>query len=76
MPVERNISILCNRLAGGGRAVILGKKISDELQSRNIEGVLLPFSVVQGIQIEADGAQMKHGRIVPQIQNSIQFERF
>src|SRR6187397_1206932 len=37
MPVEKNISVVCNRLAGGGRAFILGKKIADELQSRNIK---------------------------------------
>jgi YegS/Rv2252/BmrU family lipid kinase len=37
MPVEKNISIVCNRLAGGGRSVILGKRISGELQSRNIK---------------------------------------
>lgn len=36
MPIERNISIVCNRLAGGGRAVVLGKKIAGELQNRNI----------------------------------------
>ena len=40
MPVERNISIVCNRLAGGGRAVVLGKKIAGELQSRNIKYTL------------------------------------
>ena len=37
MPDEKNISIVCNRLAGGGRAVILGKRITGELQSRNIK---------------------------------------
>ena len=37
MPVEKNISIVCNRLAGGGRAVTLGKRIAGELQSRNIK---------------------------------------
>jgi YegS/Rv2252/BmrU family lipid kinase len=40
MPAERNISIVCNRLAGGGRAVVLGKRIADELQSRNISFTL------------------------------------
>ena len=33
---ERNISIACNDLAGGGRAVALGKRIAGELQNRNI----------------------------------------
>jgi len=37
MPVEKNISIVCNHLAGGGRSVILGKKIAGELQIRNIK---------------------------------------
>ena len=37
MPVEKNISIVCNRLAGGGRAVALGKKIAGELQRRDIK---------------------------------------
>jgi len=37
MSVEKNISIVCNRLAGGGRAVALGKRIAGELQSRNIK---------------------------------------
>ena len=37
MPVEKNISIVSNHLAGGGRAVGLGKRIAGELQSRNIE---------------------------------------
>jgi len=40
MPLERNISIVCNRLAGGGRAVALGKKIAGELQNRNINFTL------------------------------------
>src|SRR4030095_3910476 len=40
MPVERNISIACNRLAGGGRALALAKKIAGELQSRNISYTL------------------------------------
>ncbi|HEX6846029.1 MAG TPA: diacylglycerol kinase family protein [Chitinophagaceae bacterium] len=40
MPAEKSISILCNRLAGGGRAVALGKKISVELQSRKVKHVL------------------------------------
>jgi len=37
MPLEKNISIVCNHLAGGGRAVVLGKRIAGELQSRNIK---------------------------------------
>jgi YegS/Rv2252/BmrU family lipid kinase len=37
MPAEKNISIVCNRLAGGGRAVALGKRIAGELQSRGIK---------------------------------------
>ena len=37
MPEEKNISIVCNHLAGGGRAVTLGKRIAGELQSRNIK---------------------------------------
>lgn len=37
MPVEKNISIVCNRLAGGGRAVSIGKRIAGELQSRSIK---------------------------------------
>ena len=37
MPGEKNISIVCNRLAGGGRAIALGKRISEEFQSRNIQ---------------------------------------
>ena len=40
MPEEKNISIVCNRLAGGGRAVVLGKKISGELQDRGIKHTL------------------------------------
>ena len=40
MAEERNISIVCNNLAGGGRAVALGKKIARELQSRNIRNRL------------------------------------
>ena len=40
MPVERNISIVCNRLAGGGRAVALAKKIAGELQNRKISYTL------------------------------------
>jgi diacylglycerol kinase (ATP) len=38
--VERNISIVCNGLAGGGRAIILSKRIVSELQSRNIRNTL------------------------------------
>ena len=37
MPLEKNISIVCNRLAGGGRAVALGQRITAELLSRNIK---------------------------------------
>ena len=37
MPVEKNISIVCNPLAGGGRAVTLAKNIAGELQGRNIK---------------------------------------
>jgi len=37
MPVEKNISIVSNHLAGGGRAVGLGKRIAGELQNRNIK---------------------------------------
>ena len=40
MPSEKNISIVCNALAGGGRAVGLSKKIAKELQSRNIRSTL------------------------------------
>ena len=38
--MERNISIVCNGLAGGGRAITLSKKIVSELQSRNIRYTL------------------------------------
>ena len=37
MLVEKSISIVSNHLAGGGRAVALGKRIAVELQSRNIK---------------------------------------
>ena len=37
MSEEKNISIICNPLAGGGRAATLGKRIEQELQSRNIK---------------------------------------
>src|SRR6188768_1088231 len=37
MPLEKNISIVCNRLAGGGRAVALGQRITAKLLSRNIK---------------------------------------
>ena len=40
MSAERNISIVCNRLAGGGRAVALAKKIAGELQTRIISYAL------------------------------------
>src|SRR6186997_3222831 len=37
MLVEKSISIVSNHLAGGGRAVGLGKRIAGELQNRNIK---------------------------------------
>jgi len=37
MSEEKNISIVCNPFAGRGRAVTLGKRIAQELQSRNIK---------------------------------------
>ena len=40
MPEERNISIVCNNLAGGGRAVTLGKRIALELHNRQIRHTL------------------------------------
>lgn len=40
MADEKNISIVCNGLAGGGRAIALSKKISKELQNRNIRNTL------------------------------------
>jgi diacylglycerol kinase (ATP) len=40
MPEKRNISIVCNKLAGGGRAVALSKRIAGELQSRSINSTL------------------------------------
>src|SRR5215203_2239322 len=40
MTVEKNISIVCNSLAGGGRAIALSKRIVSELQSRNIRNIL------------------------------------
>jgi len=40
MAEGKNISIVCNRLAGGGRSIALGKRISKELQSRNIHNTL------------------------------------
>lgn len=40
MPEERNISIVCNNLAGGGRAVALAKRITGELHNRNIRNSL------------------------------------
>ena len=36
----RNISIVCNSLAGGGRAVALSKRIAAELKTRNIRYTL------------------------------------
>lgn len=40
MAAEKNISIVCNSLAGGGRAVAMSKKIAGELQKRNIRHIL------------------------------------
>ena len=40
MPEEKNISIVCNDIAGGGRAVALSKRITEELHSRNIRNTL------------------------------------
>lgn len=40
MTKEKNISIVCNGLAGGGRAIAMSKKIAAELQSRNIRNTL------------------------------------
>ena len=40
MAEERNISIVCNGLAGGGRAIALSRRIAEELQSRNIRNTL------------------------------------
>jgi len=40
MAEERNISIVCNGLAGGGRAIALSKKIAKELHNRNIRHTL------------------------------------
>ena len=40
MPEEKNISIVCNNLAGGGRAVALGKRITGELHNRSIKHTL------------------------------------
>jgi diacylglycerol kinase (ATP) len=40
MPAEKSISILCNRLAGGGRAVEIAKKVAGELKSRRINHTL------------------------------------
>lgn len=35
MPPGKNIAIVCNRLAGNGRAILLAKRIAGELQKRN-----------------------------------------
>lgn len=40
MTEEKNISIVCNDIAGAGRAVALSKKITEVLQSRNIRNTL------------------------------------
>ena len=40
MAAERNISIVCNGLAGGGRAIALSKRIAKELHSRSIRSTL------------------------------------
>jgi len=36
MPSEKNIAIVCNKLAGNGRSVAIAKRITEELQKRNI----------------------------------------
>jgi YegS/Rv2252/BmrU family lipid kinase len=36
MPSEKNIAIVCNKLAGNGRAFTIAKRITGELQKRNI----------------------------------------
>ena len=33
MPTEKNISIVCNHLAGGGRAVTLGKRSQENCKA-------------------------------------------
>ena len=40
MPTEKNISIVCNSLAGNGRAVAMAKRIASELRSRSIDHTL------------------------------------
>lgn len=40
MAEEKNIAIVCNGLAGGGRSITMSKKIADELQQRNIRYTL------------------------------------
>ena len=40
MPEEKNISIVCNDLAGGGRAVALAKRLTGELHSRGIRNTV------------------------------------
>ncbi|HET6769877.1 MAG TPA: diacylglycerol kinase family protein [Chitinophagaceae bacterium] len=40
MSVEKNISIVCNSLAGGGKAIGLSRSIAKELQRRNIRNTL------------------------------------
>ena len=40
MPGEKNISIVCNSLAGGGRAITLCKRIAGELQKTKINYTL------------------------------------
>ena len=40
MPGEKNISIVCNSLAGGGRAIALCKRIAGELQKTKINYTL------------------------------------
>ena len=40
MPAEKNISIVCNELAGGGRALALAKRITGELHTRGIRNTL------------------------------------
>ncbi len=40
MSAGKNIAIVCNNLAGGGRSIVLGKRIAGELQNRNINNTL------------------------------------
>ena len=40
MPSQKNIAIVCNKLAGNGRAVTIARRIVNELQNRNISHTL------------------------------------